>query len=67
MARIHPRICANCVNCEPFDINYGELEDGEVGSCKAKENEIVYLDDDTYCKQFKALKHPRVREEDWWK
>lgn len=64
MSKIHPRCCANCRNCEPFDNGF-EIEDDEAGYCNVHEWEIVYLDDDSWCDDFVAVKHTRVRDEDW--
>ena len=52
------------VDCEPFDNGF-EVEDDEAGYCKAHEWEIVYLDDDSWCDDFVAVKSTRVRGEDW--
>lgn len=62
--KIHPRCCANCRNCDPFDVDY-EMDEEEVGCCKAHDNEVVFLDNDDYCEDFKALKTTRKRAEEW--
>lgn len=63
--RIHPRICGNCQFFEEFYTAYSD-EDGEVGTCKCHNGDVVYLDDDSYCRGYKSLKRPRVRAEDWY-
>lgn len=61
---IHPQICANCQHCDPFGDSYDNPGE-ECGSCRKKDNEIIYLDDEK-CDEFSACKNPRVRAEDWW-
>ena len=61
---IHPRVCGNCQFFEQFPVDY-DYEDGEVGSCKKRGGEVVYMDDDSWCENFKALKRPVIRAEDW--
>lgn len=65
MARIHPRICANCQFWDCFDVDYSEFPEDECGSCK-KNNSEVMLGDTEACKDFKADKRPRVRAEEYW-
>lgn len=63
--QIHPRVCGNCQFFEEFYTEYSD-EDGEVGNCTCHNGAVVYLDDDSWCEEFKSLKRPRVRVENWY-
>lgn len=65
MARVHPKICANCEKWDCFEVDYGEFPEDECGSCEHKHGEVVYGDDEA-CDGFIASKVPRVRAEDYW-
>lgn len=65
MARVHPRICANCKNWDCFDVDYGEFPEDECGACFVKNGEVV-MGDDYACERFEAMKNARVRAEDYW-
>lgn len=65
MARIHPRICANCKHWSIHYVDFSEFPEDECGSCKVKNGETMYGDDEA-CNRFSATARPRVRDEDYW-
>lgn len=65
MARVHPKICANCEYWDCFNIDYGEFPEDECGGCPYRNGDVM-LGDTEACARFKAAKTPRIRAEDYW-